>query len=157
MNNLAYLSLGSNINPEKNLPAAVKLLARYGAIKAVSSVWETAPVGFTEQANFLNAAVLLETSLSAQHLWEKAICEIERGLKRVRIKNKNAPRTIDIDVVLFNRDILSFGHHKIPDADILERAFVAIPLAEIAPEYDHPEVDQTLAEIAAQFDPAAEK
>jgi len=146
--NLAYLSLGSNVEPEHNLPAAVARLARFGHVRAVSTVWESAPVGLVDQPNFLNAAVLLETEFSAQALREQAIAEIEAALGRVRTENKNAPRTIDIDIMLFNRDVLQVGRRHIPDPEILERPFVAIPLAEIAPDYIHPETGQTLQQIA---------
>ena len=76
------------------------------------------------------------------------------NLARVRTANKNAPRTIDIDIMLFNNDVLTAGHRHVPDPEVLERPFVAIPLAEIAPDYVHPETGQTLKEIARQFDPA---
>ncbi len=149
--NRAYLLLGSNIEPEQNLPAAVAHLARFGHVRAVSTVWQTAPVGQTNQPDFLNAAVLLETPLSARELREMAIASIENALGRVRTADKNAPRTIDIDILLFNHDVLSLGQRHIPDPEILERPFVAIPLAEIAPEYVHPEVGQTLRQIAGRF------
>ena len=149
--NLAYLSLGSNIEPEHNLPAAVTHLARFGRVRAVSSVYETAPVGSTDQPDFLNAAVLLETTLSAQALRQEAIAQVEAALGRVRTENKSAPRTIDIDVMLFNRNVLQIGLRHIPDPEILERPFVAIPLAEIAPDYVHPETGQTLEQIARQM------
>jgi 7,8-dihydro-6-hydroxymethylpterin-pyrophosphokinase len=87
-------------------------------------------------------------------LRRQAIAVIERRLKRVRTRNKNAPRTIDIDIMLFNDDITQVGSRHIPDPEVLERPFVAIPLAEIAPDYVHPETGQPLREIAAQFDPA---
>jgi 2-amino-4-hydroxy-6-hydroxymethyldihydropteridine diphosphokinase len=151
--NRAYLSLGSNIDPERNLPAAVLRLNEFGRVTATSSVWQTAPVGMTDQADFLNAAVLLETPLSARALREQAIARIERDLKRVRTENKNGPRTIDIDIVLFNRETLSLGQRHIPDPELLERPFVAIPMAEFAPQYVHPETGQTLQEIAERFDP----
>jgi 2-amino-4-hydroxy-6-hydroxymethyldihydropteridine diphosphokinase len=153
--NLAYLSLGSNIEPERNLPAAVALLGQFGRVIAVSSVWQSAPVGFTEQADFLNAAALLETPLSAQALREQGIAQIEKSLKRVRTENKNAPRTIDIDIMLFNDEVFALGQRHIPDPEVLERPFVAIPLAEIAPDYVHPETGRTLEQIAGRFDPAA--
>ena len=148
MTNLAYLSLGSNIEPENNLLAAVKLLGRFGYVRTASSVWETEPVGLADQPKFLNAAVLLETALSAQALRDDAIAQIEESLGRVRTENKNAPRTIDIDIMLFNQDTLQIGQRHIPDPEILERPFVAIPLAEIAPDYVHPETGQTLEQIA---------
>jgi 7,8-dihydro-6-hydroxymethylpterin-pyrophosphokinase len=71
----------------------------------------------------------------------------------VRTENKNAPRTIDIDIMLFNDDVLHVGRRRIPDPEVLERPFVAIPLAEIAPDYVHPETGRSLTEIASQFDP----
>jgi 2-amino-4-hydroxy-6-hydroxymethyldihydropteridine diphosphokinase len=153
--NLAYLSLGSNIEPERNLPAAVAQLTQFGRIRAVSTVWQTAPIGFTDQPDFLNAVVLLETALSAWALREQVIVQIEQNLNRVRTANKNAPRTIDIDIMLFNHDLLSLGRRRIPDPEVLERPFVAIPLAEIAPDYVHPETGQTLRQIAQRFDPVA--
>ena len=75
--NRAYLSLGSNIEPEQNLPAAVRALTSFGRIVAVSNVWESAPFG-SHGANFLNAAVLLETELSATEIYQQAIVEVER-------------------------------------------------------------------------------
>ncbi|MCP4415441.1 MAG: 2-amino-4-hydroxy-6-hydroxymethyldihydropteridine diphosphokinase, partial [Chloroflexi bacterium] len=125
--NLAYLSLGSNIDPERNLPATVAHLAQFGRIKAVSTVWQTTPVGFAKQADFLNAAVLLETKLSAATLRKKAIAQIENKLGRVRTENKNGPRPIDIDIMLFNRDVFLMGWRRIPDPELLEQAHVAIP------------------------------
>ena len=154
--NLAYLSLGSNMEPENNLPQAVALLNQFGRVKAASSVWQTAAVGFTAQPDFLNAAVLLETPLSAETLRLQAITQIENALGRVRTENKNGPRPIDIDIMLFNHDVFKLGRRRIPDPELLERSFVAIPMAEIAPEYVHPEVNTTLEEIALHFDSVAE-
>jgi len=153
--NLAYLSLGSNIQPERHLPAAVAQLARFGRVRAVSTVWETPPLGLTDQPNFLNACVLLETDLSARALRQEAIAAIEAELGRVRTADKNAPRTIDIDIMLFNHDIVQVGRRRIPDPEVLERPFVAIPLAEIAPDYVHPDTGETLQNIARRFDPEA--
>ena len=151
--NRAFLSLGSNIDPETNLPAAVRELQRFGRVVAVSQVWETEPVGFADQANFLNAALLLETPLSPEALQFEVVVEVETVLGRIRDPhNKNAPRTIDIDLALFNRDVLKLEQRQIPDPDILERAFVAIPLSELDPEYLHPSENRTLAEIAGDFD-----
>src|SRR5580704_972738 len=109
--NRAYLSLGSNIEPAQNLPAAVRELAAFGRILGVSSVWESAPFendDATDRADpvhgnmFLNAAVLLETDLSPSAFYNQAIAGIEQRLGRVRDPHdKNAPRTIDIDLSLF--------------------------------------------------------
>jgi len=152
LTNRAYFSLGSNIDAATNLPAAVRELSRHGRIAAVSNVWETTPVGFADQANFLNAAVLLETGATAEELREMAIPAIERNLGRVRDpRNRNAPRTIDVDLVLYNREVFQIGARRIPDPDLLRQAFIAIPLAEIDPDYVHPVVHRALAEIAGDF------
>jgi 2-amino-4-hydroxy-6-hydroxymethyldihydropteridine diphosphokinase len=148
--NRAYLSLGSNIEPERNLPASVALLRDFGTPVAVSRVWQSPPQGFADQADFLNAAVLLETGLSAAEIVADLIPAVERRLGRVRDPhNKNAPRTIDVDLSLFNRDVLTVAGRPIPDPQILARDFVAVPLAEIDPDYVHPTDGRTLAQIAA--------
>lgn len=157
MANLAYLSLGSNIEPEQNMISAVRLLAAMSTLRAVSSVWETKPLGATEQANFLNAAALVETDMAALEFKQNVLRPIEQSLGRVRSGDKYGPRTIDIDLMLFNRDIFELGKHHIPNAEIVERAFVAIPLAEIDPDYQHPELGQTLSQIAERFDLATEE
>jgi 2-amino-4-hydroxy-6-hydroxymethyldihydropteridine diphosphokinase len=149
--NRAYFSLGSNIRPEHNLPAALSELAEFGEIVRVSRVWQSAPVGFSEQADFLNAAALIETALSATALCDTAKA-IEDRLKRVRDPaNKNAARTIDVDLSLFNQETFSVRGRVIPDPDLLSRAFVAVPLAELEPTYRHPLVNRTLSQIAAEL------
>jgi 2-amino-4-hydroxy-6-hydroxymethyldihydropteridine diphosphokinase len=153
--NQALLSLGSNIEPEKNLSAAVRELASYGVVRGVSGVWESPPAGVHGQPDYLNAALWLDTPLSARELKETAITAIEAGLGRVRNLDRYAPRTIDIDIMFFNRDRFRLGRRTIPDPEALERPFVAIPLAEVAPDYVHPETGETLAEIAARFIPEA--
>jgi len=156
LRNRAFLALGSNIEPETNLPRCVALLRERCRVLAVSRVYETAPVGFTEQANFLNAAVLVETSRGPAELKTDVLADVEKRLGRVRTENKNASRTIDVDIALFNEDVLEVGARRIPDPDILAYGHVALPLADLAPDYRHPETGQTLAEIAAPFasDPA---
>lgn len=145
--NRAYLVLGSNVDAESHVPAAARELLRYGAIVATSRVWETEPVGFSDQANFLNAAVLLETELSVDRLRGETIPAIEKLLNRRRDpRNVNGPRTIDIDVALFNHDVIA--RHDIPDPDIFSRRFVAELLAEVDPGYVHPLAGRTLREIA---------
>ncbi len=151
MSNIAYLSLGTNIKPEQNMKAALTTLAQQTKVVAISSVWETKAVGTTAQANYLNAAVMVETDLNAQQLKEQVLGPIEHNLGRVRQVDKNAPRPMDIDIMLFNQDIIDLGSRHIPDAEILERPFVAIPLAEIAPDYIHPETGQSLADIVRTF------
>src|SRR5262249_27642859 len=123
---LAYLNLGSNIQPETNLPKAVKLLAQHGEILKTSNVWESEPVG-TEGSNYLNVCVLFKTPHAQEELKENIIHPIEYQLGRRRSSDKFAPRTIDIDIVLFD-DVLTH-------AAFWKLAYMVVPLAELYPEY----------------------
>ncbi len=150
--NRVYLALGSNIRPESHLPQAVRLLGEYGTVTHRSSVWQSKPVGDVNQADFLNAAVLLETPCGAIKILSEVIPEIESKLLRVRDpQNKNGPRTIDVDLVLFNNDELQIEHRIIPDPDIVHRDFLAVPLAELTPDYTVPGLDRSLGEIADEL------
>jgi 2-amino-4-hydroxy-6-hydroxymethyldihydropteridine diphosphokinase len=151
MSNRVYVSLGSNIGAEGNLRAAVRLLGERCRVVAVSRVYETVPVGLTEQANFLNAAVLVETELSAAQFKGEVLAGIEEALGRVRTADKNAPRTIDADIALFNDGVFELGKRRIPDPDIVRFPHVAVPLADIAPDLLHPETGERLADIAARL------
>ena len=120
------LLLGSNIQPEKNLPLAVNLLQKQLTILQTSSVWESKAVG-SDGANILNAAMLALTSLEAKILKEQVLRPLEAQLGRVRTSDKNAPRTIDIDILLFDEQLLA--------PDLWQYAFRAVPMAEILPDY----------------------
>ena len=146
--NNVYITLGSNIEPESNLPAAVSLLKQTGDVVKVSSVYESDPVGNPDDPQFLNAALLWKTTLKPQKLKEHLLA-IEQQLNRVRDPHDpNSPRTIDLDLALYNREVFELGQRTVPDPDILVRPFVAIPLAEIDPDYVHPVVGTTLQAIA---------
>ncbi|MBI4761173.1 MAG: 2-amino-4-hydroxy-6-hydroxymethyldihydropteridine diphosphokinase [Chloroflexota bacterium] len=139
---LAYLNLGSNIQPETNLVRAVELLHAYGKVLKVSNAWESLSVG-AEGPNYLNACVLFQTELMQVELKENIIRPIEARLGRRRSENKYAPRTIDIDIVLFDDQ---------PYNDKFWRyAFVIVPLAEIYPDYKNPLLGETLAQTAARL------
>jgi 2-amino-4-hydroxy-6-hydroxymethyldihydropteridine diphosphokinase len=150
--NRVFICLGSNIDAETNLPAAVRRLGDYGTVVAASTVYETLPVKFTAQPNFLNAAVLLETDRSLCDVLDVVVPDVEQALGRVRDPaNPNGPRTIDLDVALFNDAMTRIGRREVPHPDIADRAFVAVPLAELDPTYRHPISGETLAAIAARF------
>ena len=117
------LLLGSNIQPEKNLELGMDLLRSQVKIIRVSSVWETSSVG-SPGPDFLNMAVLVISILDAESLKEKVIRPLETQLGRVRSTDKNAPRTIDIDIILFDNQLLDpnlwlFAHRAVPVADVL--------------------------------------
>jgi 2-amino-4-hydroxy-6-hydroxymethyldihydropteridine diphosphokinase len=138
----AYLSLGSNIEPEVNLPKAVQLLSQHGEIQKASSVWESKPVG-TTGANYLNICLLFRSIFLINELKEKVIHPVELQLGRKRSDDKFAPRTIDIDVLIFNEQIIG--------ADWLALAYAVVPLAEIHPEFQNPLTKETIAEIATRL------
>lgn len=144
MNDLhrAYLSLGSNIEAKINLSKAMQLLREVGQVDAVSNVWESHAVG-SDGPNFLNACVLFLTHLHPPELKEQIIRPIEAELGRVRYADKNAPRTIDIDIVLFNETPLN--------TEFWDYAFVAVPLAELIPDFEHPIRHEKLIRAAEQL------
>ena len=120
------LLLGSNIQPEKNLALGVNLLHSKVKVVRASSVWETPAVG-SPGPDFLNMALLVTTSLDAGLFKEKIIRPLEKELGRVRSADKNAPRTIDIDIIIFDNQLL--------DPNLWRFAHRAVPVAEILPDY----------------------
>jgi 2-amino-4-hydroxy-6-hydroxymethyldihydropteridine diphosphokinase len=154
--NRVFLSIGSNIHREHNLPASVRLLREKVPVIAVSSVYESTPIGSAAQPNFFNAAVLIETDLTPEEIKDQLITEIEKTLKRERQEDKNAPRTIDIDIALFNDEILDYipadGRPRhLPDPDLLQMAHSIVPIAELAPNQIHPEMNEPLKAIATRL------
>lgn len=131
--NRAYLSLGSNMGDRMDLlQKAVRLLHEHEAVgvEAVSSIYETDPVGLIDQPAFLNIVVEITTSLTPEGLLQ--ICrEIEESLDRVRVI-RWGPRTIDLDILLYNHDNIETETLTVPHPRMQERAFVLVPLAEIA-------------------------
>jgi 2-amino-4-hydroxy-6-hydroxymethyldihydropteridine diphosphokinase len=152
MPNRIVVSLGSNIEKEKNLPHAVRLLAEFSHLLRVSGVYQTAPIGLTEQPPFWNAAVLIESELDALSFKQNVLYSVEQRLKRVRTADKNAPRTIDADITLFNEDIFDLDeNHHIPDPDLLRFSHVAVPIADLLPNMIHPETGETFYQIAERL------
>jgi len=128
--NKAYLSLGSNIeNREDFLKKAIFEIKKIAKIIKKSKIYETSPVGYKKQGDFLNMVIKIVTTLKPQELFEK-IQKIERELGRER-KIKNGPRTIDIDILTFEDTIIDEPNLKIPHPRMHERKFVLVPLLEL--------------------------
>jgi len=137
-----YLSLGSNIQPEANLPKAIDLLSERGDILKVSSAWESEAVG-SNGPNYLNACVLFSTELLYAKLKDQVAHPIEAQLGRKRTEDKYAPRAIDIDIILFDG--------KSCNDKFWNQAFVVIPLAEIYPEFRNPLTQEHITETATRL------
>jgi 2-amino-4-hydroxy-6-hydroxymethyldihydropteridine diphosphokinase len=144
---MAYIGLGANLGErEAMLREAVDRLTAIGDVRAVSSLYETEPVGYADQPTFLNAAAALETTLSPDALVRRLLA-IERDLGRVRTF-RNAPRTLDLDLLLLDDLVSAAPGATVPHPRMHERAFVLVPLAEIAPAVLHPTLHRSIAELA---------
>lgn len=145
---IAYIGLGSNIGDrEYQLNRALELLksAEKVEVTTVSSFYNTAPVGYEQQPDFLNAVVEIMTTLSADDLLE--LCsKIEKELKRERII-RWGPRTIDLDILLFGNSVINEKDLVIPHPRMHERKFVMEPLNEIAPFVMHPVFNKSISEL----------
>jgi len=152
--NITYLSLGSNLGDRAgNLRAAIEKLSGFGEIVAVSSFYETEPVELTNQPWFVNCAVALETEqVPEAFLGELLALEQSMGRRRTQ---KEGPRTIDIDILLFGDAIIETAGLSIPHPAMHQRRFVLVPMAEIAPEQRHPILKRSMRELLDALPPGA--
>lgn len=149
---LAYVALGSNLpspagSPEATLAATAERLALIGRIAARSSLYSTDPVGFADQPRFLNAVVAIESDLAPFELLG-ALLTIEREFGRNRTAEvRNGPRTLDLDILFYGDVVLSESCLEIPHPRLAERAFVLVPLHEIAPQLRDPRSGATVSQL----------
>jgi len=142
----AYLCLGSNIEPAANIRSAVRMLREQAKLGSLSTCWETEAFRgehTTIAPNFLNAAACIHTPFGAAELKEHLLAPIERALGRVRTTDKYAPRTIDLDITLYDDQVL--------DPELWQRVYLAVTFSELLPNLRHPETGETLANAAQRL------
>lgn len=137
----ACILLGSNIQPAANIRKALWLLREHGSIIRISTTWETPPVG-TSGPNFFNTAVLFRTPRSVDQLKDDVLRQIEADLGRVRTADKYSPRTIDLDIILYDE--------RVVDPAVWTRPHITIPVAEVAPDITIKN-GETIAETAKRM------
>ncbi len=154
-----FITLGSNLSPERNLPWAAGLLRDQVSVLRASRVFESTALGpdgeLLDQPAFLNAAVLVEIRKDTPPdvLKFRVLRAIEASMGRVRTADKYAPRPIDLDIALYGSAVIDDPARgvRLPDPEILTRAHIALPLADLDPQFVHPLTGGTLGEIATQF------
>lgn len=130
----AYVGVGSNIEPEKNIPLALKMLAEKARVTRISTFYLTQPTGTTDSPAFYNGAVRIETDTAPRELKFDVLRKIEDDLGRIRTGDRYSPRTIDLDIVLYDNVVVREPGLVLPDPDIVTRVFLAAPLLELDPE-----------------------
>lgn len=135
----AVIGLGSNISPAQNMRSALYLLSQSVEIEAVSSFWRTPAIG-SSGPEFLNAAALVSTDLPAGELKDQVLSPIENLLGRLRTRDPNSPRTIDLDILIYDSKSL--------DPDLWVYAHIFVPVGELLPDFVNPESNDTLSEIS---------
>lgn len=149
---IAYIGLGGNVAsavgaPEVTLAHAAERLGALGRVGRRSRLYSTAPVGYAEQPRFVNAVVALETSLEARMLLD-ALLGIEREFGRDRSHAiPNGPRTLDLDILLYGTTRIEFAALQVPHPRLAERAFVLVPLNEIAADAIVPGVGRSVTQL----------
>lgn len=145
------LLLGSNMGERLSFlqQAREQLALKIGPIKKLSSCYETAAWGKTDQADFVNQVLKIETKMEPQLLLQ-SILQIERELGRERLE-KWGSRTIDIDILFYNEEEINFPDLKIPHKNLHERAFTLVPLCEIEPDWFHPVLQKTASELLSEL------
>ena len=144
----AYLGLGSNVGDRKaQLDQSIRILNETEGINVIqtSPIYETEPVGYVEQPQFLNQCIEIETSLTPHDLL-KACLGTEQQLHRVR-DIRWGPRTLDIDILLYSDDIIETDNLSVPHPRMQERAFVLIPLTDIASDKQNPRLNQKIHDL----------
>ncbi len=153
----AFVAIGSNIEPEENVKKAIRLLALKTRIIGISTVYLTEAEGRPEQPPFYNLVVEVETQMPPREFKYCILRTIEDDVGRIRTEDKYAPRTIDLDLILYDDFALQTEDLTLPDPEILRRPFLAFPLSELSPALVLPGTALTIKEVLAGLSQARMK
>ena len=147
-----YISIASNINPKVNILKSLELIENYFPIISSSLFYKTDPIGNPNDPSFINGVIEIETTLSPESLKYSILRSIESKLERKRSADKNAPRTIDLDILIYGDEVVKLDDLIIPDPQISERNFLAVSLAELAPELVPPGWEKNLIDYVSTLE-----
>ena len=142
-----YIGIGSNVDPERNIIAALRLLKERVRVIAVSSFYLTEPLGSPGAPRFYNGAIKIETDTNPRELKFGVLRHIEKTLGRTRTEDRYAPRTIDLDILLYGDLVAREPDLMIPDPDIPVRPFLAVPLLELQTDLVLPDSGRRLKDV----------
>jgi len=147
----AYIGVGSNIEPERNITDALARLSKHVDITGISSFYKTTSFLRKNQDDYLNGVWQINTSISPEELKFGVLRTIEKKLHRNRESDKYASRTIDLDLLLFGDFVIHERNLTIPDPDICKRSFIAFPLSELNPDLIMPDTRKPLIDILSEL------
>lgn len=147
----AYIALGSNIEPDENMPRAIEALAEHVQVTGVSMLYRTPAMDRPDDPSFINGVCRIETNIEPRALKFEVLRGIETALGRVRMEDAYAPRTIDLDILLYGNHVINEAGLNVPDPDLRTRPFLAVPLLELWPEAMLPDTGEALADIVAEM------
>ena len=147
----AFIGVGSNIEPERNIIEALERFSKHVDITGVSSFYKTTPILRKNQDNYLNGVWQISTSMPPRELKFSVLRAIEKELHRNRKSDKYASRTIDLDILLYGDLVIDEDNLTIPDPDIYKRSFIAFPLSELNPDLIMPDTKKPLIDILSEL------
>ena len=144
---IAYISVGSNIDAEKNIEKALIFLNEHVKISGISTFYRNRPLGVQDQNDYINGVLRIVTETNADDFKTSVLKPAEDHCGRIRTADRFAPRTMDLDLILFGEHIIRKNGTNIPDPGIYERAFIAFPLSELEPGLILPDTKKPLIEV----------
>lgn len=148
----AFIGVGSNIDPERNIVEALRILGSRVHFLALSSFYITVALEGRAQSDYLNGVVLVKCCCSPRSLKFDILCSIEQGQGRVRSEDKYASRPIDLDLLVYGDEVIAEGELRIPDPDLRERIFLQVAMLELVPDFVFPDTGEKLASMVGEED-----